>query len=336
MLTGRQLIFDTYCQVMTSQAVRDDAYHLLNVDAVATKLDDYTVRCSVLPQTTILSVTVTGYSPVLLTNFGAAIGAAGTARVNKLYNYFPLATLDSVTLNPDPVSPSHTRDAVLGGVLGLVVGISLAMLKEYLRSPASSLQALAIRSPEVGTYNATYFERRLVEEINRSRLRLRPMSVALILLQPNEDFPLIPVATQNNLLRQAALLLEDIFHDGSIIAYLGKNVFAILLPETPIDQAAKDMNQLYDVIRASPMRFEDYATTFETRIVVLESSGGSLNAQQVMNRALEALRTTMRSPKERVKLIRTTPLPFGGFDLEAPAPEANSQVTETTEFKAKV
>ena len=321
MLTGRQLIFDTYCQVMTSQAVRAEAYQLLNVDPAAAKLDDYSVRCSVLPQTTILSVTVEGYSPALLTSFGEAIGQAGTARVNKIYNYFPLQTLDAVTLNPDPISPNYTRDAILGGVLGLVVGISLAMLKEYLRSPATTLEALAIRNVELGTYNAAYFERRLIEEVNRSRLKLRPMSVAVILLQPNEDFPLIPVDTQNNLLRQAALLLEDLLHEGDILAYMGKNVFSILLPETPLNEAGRTMRQIYDVIRSSPMRYEDYMTTFDARVVVLESSGGSLDANQIMNQALDALKGIAQSTKERVKLIRTTPLPFGSSLEGAPASE---------------
>ncbi|MEO8396363.1 MAG: hypothetical protein ABI700_25445, partial [Chloroflexota bacterium] len=65
-------------------------------------------------------------------------------------------------------------------------------------------------------------------------------------------------------------------------------------------------------------------------------SGGSLNAQQIMNQALEALRSVMRSPRERVKLIRTTPLPFGGFDLESPAPQGNSKTTETAEYSTKI
>src|SRR5689334_21138375 len=124
MLAGRGRIFSTNFDVVSSEAVRQNAYKLLNVDRVDTHLDDCTVRWCVLPNTNVLSVIVTGYSPELLARFGEAIGVVGSERANNLYSYFPVATLDGNTVSPDPIAPSHSRDAVLGGVLGLVVGVS--------------------------------------------------------------------------------------------------------------------------------------------------------------------------------------------------------------------
>jgi capsular polysaccharide biosynthesis protein len=315
-LAGRDRIFSTYCEVMVSDAVRQDAYRLLNVDPIAAKLNDYTARCSVLPNTNVLAVIVTGYSPELLTRFGEAIGDIGTERANNLYNYFPVAVLDTNTVNPDPISPSHSRDAVLGGMLGLVVGISLAMLKEYLRSPVEIREALSIRDSQLGTYNARYFEQRLIEEVGRSRLKLRPMSVALIYLQPNEDFALIPQDTQNRLLRQASLVIEDALPQGNILAYMGKNVFAVLLPETPADEAEQLLQKLYDLIRMDRARVGDFVTTFEAKIALIESSGGALDAQAILARAAEGLKKTEQLPNGRIESIRTTPLPFGLDDLQ--------------------
>ncbi|MFN8530232.1 MAG: hypothetical protein U0670_16655 [Anaerolineae bacterium] len=204
-LTARDRIFTTYCEVITSDSVREQALVLLGVDPAAADFSKYSVQCSVLPNSNVLSVRVQGLSPALLTRFAEAIGYAGMARVNQLYTFFPLDTLDAVVLNPDPVSPNHTRDALLGGVLGVMVGVTLAVLREYLRTPVETMEEISIRSAEIGAYNARYFEKRLIEEIHRSRLRLRPMCVALLELEQNEDFALIPLDAQNGILRNAWL-----------------------------------------------------------------------------------------------------------------------------------
>src|SRR5260221_10373465 len=194
--SSQQRMFATYCQVMSSNAVRTEAAKLIGVDPNSLDPDIYTASCTVLPDTNVLRLITHGTAPALTARLNEAIGVLGIARAKSLYNYFPLERLDAVNIDDTPILPNHTEDALLGTMLGVVLGISAAMVKEYLRSPSERLEATSIRNPRFGVYNERYFQQRLLEEINRARVRNRPISVALMRLVPDEDFGLIPGKVQ--------------------------------------------------------------------------------------------------------------------------------------------
>ncbi len=182
-LTGRQQIFVTYCQLMTSNAVRAEAFALLNANTSQFKSSDYKVICTNLPETNVLRLAVQGPSPALVRRLNEAVGVAGLVRANNLYSYFRLENLDPVALEKKPIAPKHLQNGVLGGVFGLAIGVSLALIIEYLRTPLERMEAMSIRHPQMGIYNERYFRSRLEEETNRAHARLRPISVAILYLQ---------------------------------------------------------------------------------------------------------------------------------------------------------
>ncbi|NPV65559.1 MAG: diguanylate cyclase [Anaerolineae bacterium] len=310
-LAGRERIFSTYCGVLNSHNVRQDAYRLMGVsDPAGLGLDDYVVQCNVLPDSNILLLIVEGPAPTLVTRLNEAVGLAGMAQTNRLYRPFPLERLDPVVLEPEPVSPNYTQNAVLGAVLGLVLGITLAFVVEYLRSPLERIEGLTIRDPKLGVYNERYFLRRFEEEIKRARVRNRPISLAFTQLVPDEDFNLLEERVQDALLRQAALFMQDSLREGDIVAYFGQHVFGLLFAETPGDEARSMLVNMHYDIRSRTFRFEDFSASFEAKSGVVESSGGLLGTQAMMDKAAEALRDAELAGENAIQLIRTSPAPF--------------------------
>src|SRR5258708_23841184 len=131
-LTSRTNLFQTYCQVFTSQFVRKAAYDLINISPT-TSLDPYSASCTVLPDTNVLMLIVQGPSPVLSERLSQAIGVAGVARANTLYPYYGIQPLHFPTTKALTTASNPTQAGLLGGILRLTVGILLALMLENLR-----------------------------------------------------------------------------------------------------------------------------------------------------------------------------------------------------------
>ncbi|GAB4571225.1 MAG: hypothetical protein Kow0077_07370 [Anaerolineae bacterium] len=326
-LAGRERIFATYCGILNSRLAREQAYQLLGVtDPAALALDDYLVQCNVLPESNILLLITEGPVPALAMRLNEAIGLAGMQRTNQLYRPFPLQALDPVTLEEQPVYPNYAQNAFLGAIIGLVLGITLAFLTEYLRSPTQRIEALAIRHPALGVYNERYFQRRLEEEIKRARVRNRPISLAFTELVPDEDFGLLPEDAQTMLVRQVALLMQDNLREGDMVAYFGGYVFALLFAETPGDEARSMLVNLHYEIRVRTFKYEDFTGHFEAKSGLVESSGGSLSPTAMVEKAAEALRDAELDGDNAIQFIRTSPAPFIQSDGGATRPQSSQPV----------
>ncbi len=310
-LAGRQRIFVTYCEVMTSRAVREEAYALMNVDPVEAGLQNYEVLCSNLVETNVLSIAVQGPSREVALRLNAAIGIVGSNRANRLYTSFPLELLDVPELADEPVSPQTTRNGVLGGILGLVIGVTAALLIEYLRSPLERMEAASIRNLQVGTYNERYFRQRFQQELNRPYAKLRPMSMALMHLTPNEEFELLPESVQNSLLRSAALTIQDILQARTdIIGYMHQWTFGILLTETSGEEARAILQQVHNQLRARPFEVGGYVATFSANTGIMSGSGDAMEYHEVLQVVSKALSAAEAAGDNTIRLITTTPKPF--------------------------
>lgn len=134
---NQQRVLPTYCQIITSRSVRDQAAGLLNVSSSVFRSGEYQVICAVLPDTNVLRVIVQGTIPSLVTRFNEAIGLVGMREVTGIYPVFPLRKVDEAALNEVPIAPTPMQNAILAGAFGLVVGLGLALLIEYLRTPST-------------------------------------------------------------------------------------------------------------------------------------------------------------------------------------------------------
>jgi capsular polysaccharide biosynthesis protein len=307
-LTGRERIPVTYCSIMTSGAVREEAFRLMAIDPTQVDMTKYTVTCANLPQTNVLFLAVQGYSPNLVMRFAEAIGEAGMARANALYGFFPLRPLDAPFMEPKPISPKIPQNAVLGTAFGLVAGIMGAFMLEYLRSPMEKLEGAAIRNMQLGIYNERYFRERFEQEARRAQFRHRPMTVAMISIEPTEAFELLNEPIQVKLLRSLVLNIEDAISQGDLLAYLRPRTLVALLPETTGDEAQANFESLYEKIRTQIYSADGFAATFYIRVGIISGNDGA-GYKATLERAQDALENAQEKGRA-VYLVRSEPRPF--------------------------
>ncbi|MDP5183846.1 polysaccharide biosynthesis tyrosine autokinase [Blastococcus sp. BMG 814] len=124
----------SYAQLLTGEALAAEVVDDLNLEltpaAVAGNVD-----ARVLPETVILDVTVTDTDPARAQAIAASLAEQFTERVLELeadVSALKVSVVEPADINSDPVSPAVTRNLALGGVLGLLIGLGLALVRSRL------------------------------------------------------------------------------------------------------------------------------------------------------------------------------------------------------------
>jgi diguanylate cyclase (GGDEF)-like protein len=318
-LTGRQRIFVTNCDIMKSSSVFRQAFALIGLDLtnpdVADAAGDYAVECSPLPESQVIMLIVQGPTPNIVVELNRAIGLVGIREVNNRLGIFPVSLLDDVVFNEEPVSPNHLFNGVLGLALGVMVSVTLVLLLDYLRTPQEKLENISIYDPRINVYNSRYFQRRLNEEIQRSRMQHRLLAVALVHLTPDENFVLLAEDDQELLLRKAAERIKNILRETDILAYRGNNTFGVMMPETSEPDALLLFKRLHEVMREEPVESDRYGyiINFTATTGLVENNGGTLELHETMDVVLDALQKAMSSGANSIEFVRTKP---GAFTVD--------------------
>ncbi|MDQ7036646.1 MAG: GGDEF domain-containing protein [Anaerolineae bacterium] len=232
--------------------------------------------------------------------------------INERFQIFPVAPLDEVKFNDTPVSPNHVFNGVLGVALGVIISITMVLLLDYLRTPQEKLENISIYDPRINVYNSRYLQRRLNEEIQRSRMQHRLLVVALVHLTPDENFLLLAEDDQELLLRKAAERIKDVLRETDILAYRGNSTFGVMMPETSEQDALLLFKKLHEVIREKPVETEHYGyiINFTATTGMVENNGGTLEQYEMMEVVLDALQKAMGSGVNSIEFVRTKPSPF--------------------------
>jgi capsular polysaccharide biosynthesis protein len=124
---SRQTTVATYVEIFQSERAIDGAAEALGLDAAT--LADYTIAAVVLPETSVIHLSVTGPDPVMIQQLATAIGAEAVTYVRDLYDIYEINLLDVAKVPPLPFSPNLVRSIILAAVLGLMVGLLLALIR---------------------------------------------------------------------------------------------------------------------------------------------------------------------------------------------------------------
>jgi tyrosine-protein kinase len=120
----------TYASIARSELIRDRAEERMDPEARA---DDMSVSAKVLTDTNIVSLNVKGPDPDHVLALTKAISAEAVEYVNGLSDVYVLQPLDEPTRAESPMATNRTLTISIGVVLGLALGIGLALLVEYMR-----------------------------------------------------------------------------------------------------------------------------------------------------------------------------------------------------------
>ncbi|GEM_PF-3361008 len=136
-LTGRSSLVTTYCDVLESQATFNSAAASLGLPeeiiAQYASSDKYTITCVVLPESSVLRLSVRASSPALAADLATALASVSINYVSSLQGVYELRTLDPASALPNPIAPDHTRDTLLGAVIGLLGGVAIIVVRQSLQ-----------------------------------------------------------------------------------------------------------------------------------------------------------------------------------------------------------
>ncbi|GAB1270108.1 hypothetical protein NBRC116493_33620 [Aurantivibrio infirmus] len=135
----------------------------------------------------------------------------------------------------------------------------LLMVQNELRKTNSELKMLSITDGLTGTYNRLYFDHQFQVEWQRSRREKEPFSLILLDI---DHFKIINDKyghlAGDQCLRQMSDWLVDLFkRSNDLVCRYGGEEFAVLLPNTPPDQAMMAAETLRQLVKNTQVKYLD-------------------------------------------------------------------------------
>jgi diguanylate cyclase (GGDEF)-like protein len=254
LLSRRAEIASTYAEVASSYLIKNLAADELGLSLE--QRESLSIESRLLAGTNVLEIAAQGNDPVLVRDFANTVGAKTVAYVEDLYETYNLRSLDQAEQPLFPIEPNRKLNLALGGILGLVLGVGLAVLSEYLQAPLESVTNFGILDDETGVYNKRYFMQRLKEEMSRAKRNSYPMSLALMNVDCLGVMDTASPQIRSEALRRVAVLLKQYLRDEDVVARLDGAVFAVLLPDMSGERAKEAIEWLQTRIAWTPFELE--------------------------------------------------------------------------------
>jgi len=119
--TGSQLMKD-YQELAVSRTVLEQAILELNLSMSTDELAGM-LTVSAITDTRILKITVANQDPYLARSIAFAVREAASVHIRDVMNIESLNVVEDANLPESPSSPNVTRNALLGGILGIVSSV---------------------------------------------------------------------------------------------------------------------------------------------------------------------------------------------------------------------
>jgi capsular polysaccharide biosynthesis protein len=142
----RRTVVATFVLVAGARETKLRAASALRLDTAA--VSAYSVSASVAPSSNVIRIRVQGPDPARASDLANAISQVTGAKASQLYRLFTIQPLDPSTPPVQPAHPNGKRNAVVAGILGLFIGLVVAMGVEMLASvPTRTDQRSGEHSP---------------------------------------------------------------------------------------------------------------------------------------------------------------------------------------------
>lgn len=127
----RRSVVATFAKLPSSRTVRERAQGQLQLDEA--QLKPYDVRTVVVPDTNVLEVSVEGPDPRLAATLADAVAQQTTQYTREFYDIYGMKVLDRAQEPTERAGPGLSRTLLVGAVLGLLIGVGVASVFDYLR-----------------------------------------------------------------------------------------------------------------------------------------------------------------------------------------------------------
>ncbi len=236
----KRSIITTYAEVLNSPRIHSETYKLLALDETA--MVDYAYNAVALPDANIIEFSVQGPDPKTVYILANGIGQHAVEYVQSLYQVYDLILLDPAALPVDPISPQPLRDAGVAFVVGLALGVVLALIRELIRTPIENFVKRRNVEHMSLALNRNAFEEILAAAVFGSS---KNFSLCIVHLNGMADYVnLLPQSTLQIIFRNVTKTLEEQLRGNDRVGRWSELDFIVLLTVTTGDAAMNTMNRV--------------------------------------------------------------------------------------------
>lgn len=289
----KRSIISTYAEVLNSHEITTRSLGLLGVDPA--QFNPYITSVTVLPDANIIRFSVQGPDPQAAATFANVIGQNAIDFIRNLYVIYNIEFLDQALVPSEPIQPKPLQNAGLALLVGIVVGVGLAIFRDQLSSTLDRLGERNKIDYESLAYSRPYFERRIRQELSSQPDNI--VTFGIIHLNGIQDYyDSLPQAYVNKLMRHVAETIKYQLRGTDIVGRWSNLEFGILLPSTDGASAEGRLMRIQKVLD-QPFQLEsggEMEVCLDARVGLADRQGGESLASLV-EQAEKALDVAMQS-----------------------------------------
>ncbi|NPV41804.1 MAG: diguanylate cyclase [Anaerolineae bacterium] len=281
-------IVTTYADVFDSEFNQQAFINTLNL--TEDEIAEYSQSTVVLPDSNVLEIYVTGPNAEITAKWANGVARTGIDYMRNLYQVYEVNILDAAVVPTEPISPKPARDLSLGGVLGLLVGVILAILRDQLRIPLEAYRQRRLVDSQSGAFNREHFETLLAEQTEKSAGEGGVFSLVMIKLEGlTEFYDTLPQQVLNRLLTDVVGVLKAGLRGNDSVGRWDESTFSLLLPDTPVKAAETIKGRLLKAL-TPPMALAslDEKIALRPAVGVAEFTKGA-DSDEIALKALKAM-----------------------------------------------
>ena len=281
-------IVTTYADVFDSEFNQQAFINTLNL--TEDEIAEYSQSTVVLPDSNVLEIYVTGPNAEITAQWANGVARTGIDYMRNLYQVYEVNILDAAVVPTEPISPRPARDLSLGGVLGLLVGVILAILRDQLRIPLEAYRQRRLVDSQSGAFNREHFETLLTEQTEKSAGEGGVFSLVMIKLEGLMEFyDTLPQQVLNRLLTDVVGVLKAGPRGNDSVGRWDESTFSLLLPDTPVKAAETIKGRLLKAL-TPPMALAslDEKIALRPAVGVAEFTKGA-DSDEIALKALKAM-----------------------------------------------
>ena len=247
---NNQSTMATYTEIILSGRIHNDTLALMGLPADGLK--NYTTAASVLSNSNIIELSVTGPAPLMAAKIANTMGDETVSFTSRLNQVFSVEILDRAIPPVIPTSPKPLLCAGLAIVLGLFIGVIFAILNEQLGLSFEAFRQRLHFDEITGVYNSRYFTQLVEEELKQSSEGL--LSIGIIELSGLRDLvETLPFVSLQRVFQQVITTLRNELRGNDVVGRWNDISFIVMLPNTRGRAAQGIFERIYQALLPSIM-----------------------------------------------------------------------------------
>lgn len=251
---NNQSVMSTFTEVMSSDRIYADTLASLNL--TPDELKAYSYKATVVSNSSVMEVSVEGPDAQMAASLANALGSETIRFISRLNQVFTIAFLDTAVPPLVPSSPKPLVNSSLAVLLGLIIGIMLAIFIEQIRLPLEVFRQRFNLDNMTGVYNRKYFVHRVEDELAQKPEDV--FSVGIVELNGISDLvETFPVASLQKVFQHVTDTLHQELRGNDIVGRWNETSFIVMLPNTPGVAANRIFERIFQAL-SHPVELEHF------------------------------------------------------------------------------